>query len=132
MKRANINFDEEFYKHKQYTFSDAVKKGRIIAISGTVSQDDRHHTLHAGNLEAQTREIYERIKRLLEKAGATFDDVIKTTEYITPEALADYAVTAKVRREYMKDNYSAATGVVVNRLIHDDWLIEIEALAVLD
>jgi enamine deaminase RidA (YjgF/YER057c/UK114 family) len=132
MGRENINFDDAFYKQKQYTFSDAVKKGRIIAISGTVSQDDRHHTLHPGDLEAQTREIFERIKRLLEKAGATFDDVIKTTEYITPEALPNYAVTAKVRREYMKDNFSAATGVVVNRLIHDDWLIEIEALAILD
>jgi 2-iminobutanoate/2-iminopropanoate deaminase len=132
MERENINVHEELYQRKGYTWSDLVKKGKIIAISGMVSVDENHRTLHAGDLEAQTREIYEQIKKLLEKAGATFDNVIKTTDYITPEALADYAVTAKIRREYFKGNFSAATGVVVNRLLRPDWLIEIDAIAVLD
>ena len=80
----------------------------------------------------QTREIYEQMKKILEKAGATFDDVIKTVDYIAPQAVPNYLVTAKVRREYFKGNYPAATGIVVNRLLRDDWLIEISALAVID
>jgi 2-iminobutanoate/2-iminopropanoate deaminase len=132
MKRENINVNEELYQKKGYTWSDLVKKGKIIAISGMVSVDENHRTLHAGDLEAQTREIYEQIKKLLERAGATFDNVIKTVDYITPDALPNYGVTAKIRREYFKGNFSAATGVVVNRLIHPDWLIEIDAIAVLD
>ena len=132
MERENINLYEELYKRKQYTWSDAVKKGKIISIAGMVSTDENHHTLHPGDLEAQTREIYEQIKKILQKAGATFDDVIKTVDYITPQAVPDYGVTGKVRREYFKDNYPAATGIVVNRLLRDDWLIEIDALAVID
>ena len=132
MERENINLNDALYKQKQYTWTDAVKKGRFIAISGIVSVDESHRTLHPGDLEAQTREIYEQIKKLLEKAGATFDDVIKTVDYITPEALPNYVVTAKVRREYFKDKFPAATGIVVNRLLRGDWLIEIDAIAVLD
>ena len=132
MERENINVNEELYQRKGYTWSDLVKKGKVIAISGMVSVDENHRTLHAGDLEAQTREIYEQIKTVLERAGATFDDVIKTVDYITPEALPDYAVTAKIRREYFKGNFSAATGIVVNRLLRPDWLIEIDAIAVLD
>jgi len=124
--------NEELYQRKGYTWSDLVKKGKVIAISGMVSVDERHRTLHPGDLEAQTREIYEQIRKLLERAGATFDDIIKTVDYITPEALPNYAVTAKVRQEYFKGNFSAATGIVVNRLLRPDWLIEIDAIAVLD
>jgi enamine deaminase RidA (YjgF/YER057c/UK114 family) len=132
MGRDNINIYEELYKKKQYTWSDAVKKGKIIAISGLVATDENHCTLHPGNLKAQMRVIYEQLKKTLEMAGASLDDVIKTVDYITPQALPDYAQTAEIRREYFKGNYPAATGVVVNRLLREDWLIEIEALAVLD
>ena len=132
MDRVNINLNDALCQEKEYTWSDAVRKGKIITISGTVSVDERRRTLHPGDLEAQVREIYEQMRKLLEKAGATFDNVIKTVDYITPEALPHYVETAKVRREYFKGNYPAATGVVVNRLLRDDWLIEIDAIAVLD
>ncbi len=101
-------------------------------ISGIVSVDEKHRNLHPGDLEAQTREIYEQMGKLLKKAGATFDDVIKTVDYITPQALLDYRKTAKIRREYFKGNYPAATGIIVNRLLRNEWLIEVDAIAVLD
>lgn len=132
MAKEIINVYEELYKRKQYTWSDAVKKGRILIIGGLVSTDENHYTLHPGNLEAQTREIYEQLKKILERAGASLDDVVKTVDYITPQALPNYVATAKIRREYFKDNYPAATGIVVNKLLRDDWLIEIDAIAVLD
>jgi len=132
MKRKNINLHEELYSEKGYTWSDAVRKGKIVMLSGIVSVDEDHRTLHAGDLEAQTREIYVQMGKLLKKAGATFDDVIKTVDYITPRALVDYRKTDQIRREYFKGNCPAATGIVVNRLLRDDWLIEIDAIAVLD
>ena len=65
--------------------------------------------------------------------GASMDDVIKTTDYIAPEAVPDYLKTAAIRREYFrKGSYPAATGVVVHSLLRPDWLIEIDFLAVLD
>jgi len=132
MAKEIINAYEELHKRKQYTWSDAVKKGKIITLGGLVSADENHHTLHPGDLEAQTREIYEQLKKILEKTGASFDDIVKTVDYITPQALPSYVATAKVRREYFGDNYPAATGIVVNRLLREDWLIEIEAIAILD
>jgi len=87
--------------------------------------------LWPGNIVSQARQAYENIKAILESAGATFDDVIKTCEYITPAAFSDYKATAAIRREYFKNDFPAATGVVVNRLVHKDALIEIDALAVL-
>jgi len=120
------------HKRKRFTWSDAVKKGKILAISGCVATDENHHTVHAGNLEAQMRFIYGGVKGILEKAGGSFDDVIKTVDYITPQALLDYPKTAQIRREYFNNNYPAATGIVVHSLLRPDWLIEIDFLAVLD
>ena len=51
MERENINLNEELYQRKGYTWSDLVKKGKIIVISGMVSVDENHRTLHAGDLE---------------------------------------------------------------------------------
>lgn len=132
MDRMNINIYDEMYTRKRFTWSDAVKKGKILALSGCVATDENHRTVHAGNLEAQTRYIYEMVKGILEKAGASFNDVIKTVDYISPQAVKDYLVTAQIRREYFKDNYPAATGIVVHSLLRPDWLIEIDFLAVLD
>ena len=131
MARANYNVFDEMHKRKQFTWSDAVKKGKILVISGTVAADENYKTLHKGDLQAQVRCIYETVKGILEKAGASFDDVVKTTDYITPQAVADYVKTADIRREYFKDNYPAATGVVVHGLLRPDWLIEIQFTAVL-
>ncbi len=132
MERKNINLYDELYRRKGYTWSDAVKKGKILVLSGLVATDENHRTLHPGDLKGQVRVIYEQMKRLLEMAGGSFHDVIKTVDYITPEALPDYPSTAEIRREYFEGNYPAATGIVVHSLLRKDWLIEIEALAILD
>ena len=132
MARENYNVFDEMYKRKNFTWSDAVKKGKILVISGTVATDENHRTLYKGDLVGQVKCIYETVKGILEKAGASFDDVVKTTDYITPQAVADYVKTADIRREYFKGNYPAATGVVVHSLLRPDWLIEIEFTAVLD
>lgn len=127
-----INVFDELYKARDYTWNDLVKKGKIIAISGMVATDENHRTLFKGDLLGQVRAIYETVGKLLVRAGAGFEDVIKTTDYITPQAVKDYAKTAAIRREYFKDHYPAATGIVVHSLLSPNWLIEIEFLAVLD
>jgi len=132
MTTERINVFDEMYKERDYTWTDLVKKGKIITISGTVATDENHRTLYKGDLMAQTRYIYETVEKLLAKVGATFDDVIKTTDYITPQAVKEYGKTAEIRREFFKNNYSAATGVIVHSLLAPNWLIEIEFLAVLD
>ena len=133
MGKECVNLFDEMYRRKKFTWSDAVRKGKIIAISGTVATDENHRTVHPGDLEGQVRCIYESVKTLLERMGASMDDVIKTTDYIAPQAVPQYAKTAEIRRQYFKEgSYPAATGVVVHSLLRPDWLVEIDFLAVVD
>jgi enamine deaminase RidA (YjgF/YER057c/UK114 family) len=88
--------------------------------------------LWPGDVVAQTRQTFKNIKAVLEEAGAGFDDVVKTTEYIIPEAVDRYPETAHVRREFFRGEYPAATGVVVNSLVRPEFLIEIDVVAVMD
>ena len=112
------------------TFSPAVRAGNLLFISGTTAVDENHNVVEKGDIVAQTRFIFEKFRRLLEKAGASFDNIVETTEYFL--TLDDYKRTADVRREFFKGPpYPAATGVLVAGLIRKDALIEIKATAIL-
>ena len=84
-----------------------------------------------GDIEAQTRQVLENIKKCLAAAGATFDQVVKINVYST-NLDAHLGVIAKLRQEYFTKGPVASTTVQVSRLVHPDWLVEIEAIAVLD
>ena len=77
----------------------------------------------------QTRYIYRKFARLLAAAGAGFEHVVQTTEYIT--TTENYHRTADVRREFFRPPYPTATGVIVAGLLREGALIEISATAVL-
>jgi aminoacrylate peracid reductase len=112
------------------TFSPAVRAGNLLFISGTTAVDENQHLVGKGDIVAQTKFIFEKFDRLLKKAGASFDNVVETTEYFL--TLDDYRRTAEVRRAFFKGPpYPAATGVLVAGLIRKDALIEIKATAVL-
>jgi aminoacrylate peracid reductase len=112
------------------TFSPAVRVGNLLFISGTTAVDENQNLVGKGDVVAQTKFIFEKFDRLLKKAGASFDNVVETTEYFL--TLDDYRRTAEVRREFFKGPpYPAATGVLVAGLIRKDALIEIKATAVL-
>ena len=78
---------------------------------------------------AQCRDLYARLGARLAAAGASFDSVVKTTEFIVPAALKDYRGTADVRRDVFAVPYPAATGVICERLAHPGAMIAVEATA---
>ena len=104
-------------------------KGRVLYVSGHVSQDAAGNTVGKGDLEAQTRQALENIRDVLAHAGGTMDDVAKVTVFCTDVSEID--VIHKVRYEFFKPPYPASTLVQVAQLIDPDWLIEIEAIAVI-
>lgn len=114
----------------RYTFSPAVRKGNLLFISGMTATDSQGDIVGKGDIVAQTRHIFEKMRGLLEAAGASFDDIVKTVDYIT--TTKGYKGTADVRREYFKNGFPAATGIVIKELLRPDALIEIDAIAVLD
>ncbi len=114
----------------RHTFSPAVKKGNLLFISGLTAIDEQGNTVGKGDIVAQTRQIYKMIQAILEAAGGSFDDIVKTVDYIV--TTEGYKGTADVRREYFRNGFPAATGIVVKELVRSDALIEIDAIAVLD
>lgn len=115
----------------RYTFSPGViKEGKLLFISGLTATDDQGNIVGKGDIVTQARVIFTKIGEILETAGATFDDVVKTVDYIT--TTENYRGTADVRREFFGTDFPAATGVIVAGLLRPDALIEIEAVAVID
>ncbi len=115
----------------KFTFSPAVRAGRLLFISGHTATDEKFNIVGKGDIVAQTRHIFRKFDALLKAAGASFDNIVETTEYFL--TLEDYRRTAEVRREFFKGPpYPAATGVLVAGLIREHALIEIKATAVLD
>jgi enamine deaminase RidA (YjgF/YER057c/UK114 family) len=113
----------------RYTFSPAVRAGNLLFVSGMTAGDESGKIVGPGDIVAQTRYIFGKLGRLLAAAGAGFEHVVQTTEYVT--TTENYARTADVRREFFGGRFPAATGVIVAGLLRDGALIEISAVAVL-
>ena len=114
-----------FFDHERYTFSLAVKKRNLLFVSGCCASQyvsSLKKIVCRGGIVEQLGVIYEKMKLILEAAGGSFDDVVKTVDYVTPEGLKDYRETGRVRREYFTGTFPAATGIVVNRLLRPDGL----------
>ena len=114
---------------ERYTFSPAVRRGNFIFVSGMTATDDEGNIVGQGDIAAQTRQILTKLQKVLAEAGATMDDVMMTTDYIT--TTDGYRATADVRREFWKNGFPAATGVIVKGLLRPDALIEIDAVAMI-
>lgn len=113
----------------RYTFSPAIRAGNLLFISGTTATDENNRIVGRGDIVAQTRHIFHKFSGILASAGATFDNIVETTEYIT--TTEGYKGTAEVRREFFRNGFPAATGVIVAGLLREGALIEISALAVI-
>lgn len=113
-------------------YSEAVKvKGNgLLFISGITARDEKGAIVGKGNMKRQTEQVLENMKRILDSAGATFDNIVKVTVFVTD--LSHFKEIHEVRAKYFKKDYPASTLVQVSRLVHEDMLIEIEAIAVLD
>ena len=114
----------------RYTYSAAVRRGPFLFISGVIARDPATGEITGkGDIVAQTDVIFRKLGAILEAAGGSFDDVVKTTDYVT--TLERYRETAAVRRKYFKNRFPAATGVVVKALVSPEALIEIDAIAII-
>lgn len=125
--------DPGWPRSSRLAFAPAVRHGDLLFISGLTASDDQGALVGPGDIVAQTRRIYERMAEVLAQAGATFDNVVQTTDYII--STDGYRDTAAVRRDIFGDDpargFPAATGVIVAGLLRPGALIEIDAIAVI-
>ncbi|MCZ6557951.1 MAG: RidA family protein [SAR324 cluster bacterium] len=113
-------------------FSNGVKVsgGEMLFVSGQLAKVDSE-LVGKGDIKAQTRQVLENIKKVLDQAGATFSDVVRVTVYITD--MSHFRDIHDVRLQYFdKDNLPASTMVEVSGFVDEDALIEIEAVAVIN
>ena len=110
-------------------FTHVVRAGRIVFVSGCVATDSQGRVVGGNDVVAQTRQVHENIKRCLTAAGATFADICKVTVFL--RNINDREKVNTVRKEYFGAHRPASTLVEISRLVRDDYLIEIEATAVI-
>jgi reactive intermediate/imine deaminase len=92
-------------------YSQAVRAGNTLWLSGQVALDPVTKELVQGDIEVQTRRVFDNIKAVLAAAGASFDGVVKTTIFLTD--LANFAVVNKIMAEYFREPYPARSTVGV-------------------
>lgn len=114
-----------------YTHAVVTKPGKLIFLSGQVANDPSGQLVGKGDLKAQAEQVFANLKTALAAAGATFNDVVKITWYIKGYKPEDLPVLRGVRDKYVNTaEPPASTLVGVASLFQDDYLLEIDAIAV--
>lgn len=108
-------------------YSQAIKAGEVIYVSGFVAFDPHTGKVAPGGIREQATQVMENIKAVLEAAGSSMKDVVKTTVYLTN--LEDFKVMNEVFKTYFPTNPPARVTVGV-KLPLPELLIEIDAIAV--
>jgi 2-iminobutanoate/2-iminopropanoate deaminase len=106
-------------------YTDAVRWGDMLFVSG-IAPLDREGRLVGDSAAAQTRQIFENMKRILDAAGASFRDVLRVTVYLTD--VNDRKAINPVRQEYFGDVRPASTLIEVSDLAVPGMKVEIEAI----
>ncbi|MFF4470772.1 RidA family protein [Streptomyces sp. NPDC001599] len=103
--------------------------GRFVAVSGQLALDEDGRVVGEGDPAAQARQVFENLRRCLASAGAVFDDVVKLTFFVTD--MAHMGAIRAARAEHIPDDkLPAASAVQVAALVRPEFLMEIEAFAV--
>lgn len=110
--------------------SRAVRVGPFITVAGTAPLGPDGHTVGHGDPTAQARRCLEIIAAALESAGASMKDVVRTRILLT--RIDDWQAVAAVHGEFFRDIRPVNTIMQISRFIDPDWLVEIEADAVVD
>jgi 2-iminobutanoate/2-iminopropanoate deaminase len=109
-------------------YTDAVQGGGLLFVSGCIPVDERGDLVGGDDVEAQARQVFLNVGRVLAAAGVGFDDVLKVTVYLVD--VDDRARINPVRKEVFGDTRPASTLIEVSRLAVPGARLEIDAVAV--
>src|SRR3954469_12024211 len=104
-------------------------KGRLVFISGMTARRPDGSIAGVGDIEVQTRQVCENLKSAVEEAGGTMDDICRVDVYV--RNMEHFDQIHKARREYFKPPAPASTMVEICKMTSPDYLIEINAIAVI-
>jgi enamine deaminase RidA (YjgF/YER057c/UK114 family) len=110
-------------------YSRAVKIGNVIEVTGTVAADENSQLTGGDSAYEQTKFIIQKIAAVLEKAGANLNDVVRTRMFVTD--ISRWEEYGRAHGEFFREIRPCTTMVEVSRLISPEYLVEIEATAVI-
>ncbi len=102
----------------------------VLFVSGQVSEAAGQSCVAPGDAAGQTEQVLKNMVAVLEAGGASITDVAKVTVFL--RNMEDRDTVADVRRRFFGEHLTASTLVEVSKLAHPDWLIEVEAIAVVE
>ena len=112
-----------------YSHIVEVRGGRTLYIAGQLALDQNGKLVGAGDFRVQLKQVFENLKTRLEEGGASFKDVVKLNYYLSDAS--DLQALRDTRDSYINtESPPASTLVVVKQLVREEFLIEVEAIAV--
>ena len=108
----------------------AVRAGNTVYLRGQTAMDFDGTIVGVGDPAAQTENAMKCVKILLEEAGATLNDIVKITIYITDRGNRDPVYRAIGK--WLKGVYPVSTGLIVDGLAKPEYLMEIDVIAVIE
>ena len=111
-------------------YSRAVRVGNTVEVTGTVAIDDNNNLVGGDDAYEQTKFIIQKIEAVLQRAGASLKDVVRTRMFVTD--ISRWEEYGRAHGEFFKDIRPCTTMVEVRKLISPEYLVEIEASAVIE
>ena len=112
----------------RYSQGILAEGGKLLFIAGQTASDKEGNVVGKGDIKAQTRQVFQNIKAVLEAAGASLDNLVMTTTYITDRKYREGY--NEVRRDMYKKDPPTSTLVIVTGLANEEYMIEIAGIAV--
>ena len=130
MKKIVLESDKVGPPAAKYSHGWKVDGGKLVIIAGQVPEDKQGTIVAPGNFERQARQVFENLRNMLEAGGATFKDLVQLMVLLTEQD--QWQPFDKIRGDYLESPYPATTLFVVKSLAKPEWMVEIEAVAVVD
>lgn len=111
-------------------YSRAVRVGNIIEVTGTVATDDNGNVVGENDPYQQTKFAIQKIQKVLERAGASLNDVVRTRLFVTD--ISQWEEYGKAHGEFFKNIKPCTTMVEVSKLISPEYMVEVEATAIIE
>lgn len=108
----------------------ASRRGKMIFVAGQLATDEKGEIVGRGDMRAQLRQVCENVKSALAASGATLDDLVQTSTFVT--SWERFREAFDVRHAYLGKALPTSTTVQVTALAHPDFMVEISAIAMID
>ncbi len=116
--------------HPTIGYSHATKAGNTLYIAGQIAKDKDGNLVGIGDIEIQARQVFTNLKNILKEAGGDLHNIVKMTTFLTHyNSIEGYR---KIREEYFTEPCPPNTLLIIDSLALPEFMIEVEAIAVLD